>query len=65
MHFELRKGKQKPVIAKTLVNLNGKPYLAYQKQKEAWKVEDTYVFPGPIQFFGEFQLTDTTPFIIQ
>lgn len=64
MHFEMRQGKQKPVIAKTLVNLKGKAYLTYKAEKEAWALEDRYVFPGPIQFFGEPQLTDTTPLSI-
>ncbi len=64
MHFEMRKGKNKPVIAKTLVDLKGKPYLTYLGQKEAWKTDDSYLFPGPIQFFGDKELTDTTPRII-
>jgi pyrophosphate--fructose-6-phosphate 1-phosphotransferase len=64
MHFEIRKGKKKPVVAKTLVNLEEKPYLTYLKQKEAWKIEDSYIFPGPIQFFGDPQLTDKRPISI-
>ncbi len=64
MHFEMRKGRQKPVIAKTLVNLKGKAYLTYKAQKESWILDDNYSFPGPIQLFGEPQLTDTTPLII-
>lgn len=65
MHFEMRKGFLKPVIAKTLVNLKGKPYLAYQKEKEAWKLGDSTLFPGPIQFFGDAEITDSVPLIIR
>lgn len=65
MHFEMRKGKSKPVIQKALVDLKGKPYLAFKKESPRWALEDDYRFPGPIQFYGDAVLTDTIPLILQ
>ena len=52
MHLERRKGKLKPVIRKALVDINGQPFLVYQKHREAWSVTNSYINPGPIQFYG-------------
>ena len=64
MHLEMRKGKQKPVIAKALVDLSGKPFQFFKKHRDSWKLEDSYRFPGPMQFFGEKTLTDQGPKIL-
>lgn len=61
MHVEMRKGKEKPVIAKTLVDLKGKPFAHFKQDREHWKWEEAYRFPGPIQFFGNSALTDQVP----
>jgi pyrophosphate--fructose-6-phosphate 1-phosphotransferase len=61
MHFETRSGKDKPVIAKALVDLKGKAYQRYAKDKEKWKIDDCYLQPGPIQFYGDSSLTDSVP----
>jgi diphosphate-dependent phosphofructokinase len=61
MHMEERKGTQKPVIQKALVNLEGKPFLEFSEKREAWKLNDAYQNPGPMQFFGESALTDSVP----
>ncbi len=58
MNVERRKGKEKPVIQKALVLLDGAPFLALQKSREAWAMNDEYLFPGPIQFFGPASVTD-------
>lgn len=59
MNLELRKGEQKPVIAKALVDLKGKPFLILSQNREKWMLEDSYECPGPIQFFGNSELTDS------
>jgi 6-phosphofructokinase len=60
MNIERRKGKEKPVIQKALVRLDGAPFKALLKVREAWAARDRYVFPGPIQYFGPADVTDMT-----
>jgi diphosphate-dependent phosphofructokinase len=62
MGFEIRSGKEKPVISKALVDLQGKPYRYYSLHKSRWMLEDDYQMPGPIQFFGDPKLTNSAPF---
>jgi pyrophosphate--fructose-6-phosphate 1-phosphotransferase len=52
MHMEHRSGKQKPVIAKALVELDGQPMAAYNALREHWALHDCFRSPGPIQFKG-------------
>lgn len=61
LNMEERKGKNKPVIQKALVDLSGKSFLFYAENREKWGVEDHYRFPGPIQFFGETEMVDGIP----
>lgn len=51
--LERRKGKNKPVIEKALVNLAGKPFQLWKKLREKVAVNDFYRIPGPIQFSEE------------
>lgn len=60
MNIERRKGKEKPVIRKALVELKGEPFKFLTKNREAWAVSESYIFPGPIQFFGPAEVTDMT-----
>ncbi len=62
MQFEMRKGKQKPVIAKALVDLQGPAFISFKQQRVAWELQDAYCNPGPVQFFGPAELTDSLPF---
>jgi diphosphate-dependent phosphofructokinase len=64
LHLEERKGLLQPVIQKALVDLRGKPFLHFQKNRDKWRIEDAYLFPGPMQFFGPVHLTDSFPKII-
>jgi diphosphate-dependent phosphofructokinase len=61
MQVEMRKGKEKPVIEKALVDLEGKPFERFNNEREKWKLEDEYLYPGPMQFFGDPELTETLP----
>lgn len=65
MQMELRKGKEKPVIAKALVDLKGESFLRFQEERESWRLEDDYKQPGPIQFFGESALIDSRPMTLE
>ncbi|CAK0740350.1 hypothetical protein CVIRNUC_001244 [Coccomyxa viridis] len=52
MCIERRRGKDKPVIKKALVELNGPVYGAFEQLRQRWAAEDAYRSPGPIQFHG-------------
>jgi len=58
LNIEVRKGKNKPVIQKALVDLEGKAFAFFAKNRAKWAKEDQYRFPGPIQFFGDRDVTD-------
>lgn len=60
MNIERRKGEDKPVIKKALVDLEGKPFKAFAKIREKLIMEDNYISPGPIQYFGPSEIVDRT-----
>lgn len=61
MHWEERKGKKKLVIQKTLVDLQGPVFAHFASYLDAWRLGDHYLDPGPMQFFGPSEVTDTAP----
>lgn len=61
LHLEERKGKSVPVIKKALVDLNGRPFLDFAARRVGWQQGDDYLVPGPIQFFGPKQISDSIP----
>ncbi len=61
LHLEERVGKLKPVIRKALVDLKGSAFALFAKEREKWAIEDAYLCPGPIQFYGDPALTDAVP----
>lgn len=60
MTIETRHGKPKPVIKKALVDLDGKPFSQFKQERKSWEVNDDYIGPGPIQFFGPQEITEST-----
>ena len=58
MNVERRHGEDKPVIQKALVKLDGAPFLHFVAHREKWAVETSYVYPGPIQYFGPSEVCD-------
>lgn len=58
MNLERRHGKDKPVIKKALVELDGKPFSAFAAKRDAWALDDDYHYPGPIQYFGPSEVCD-------
>lgn len=58
MTVEERNGKTKPVIRKALVDLKGKPFAMFKRHRDQWANEDSYMDPGPIQFFGPAEITE-------
>ncbi len=58
MNIERRHGADKPVIRKALVDLDGRPFATLATHRETWALEDRYLYPGPIQYFGPGELCD-------
>jgi pyrophosphate--fructose-6-phosphate 1-phosphotransferase len=65
MNVERRNGKDKPVIQKALVDLNGKPFKEFVKMRDKWAVSESYVFPGPIQYFDPANVSGITTRTLQ
>jgi len=61
LHTEIRKGKEKRVIKKALVECSREPFLNFAKKRKTWKLEDSYVQIGPMQFFGPEEIQETRP----
>lgn len=60
MNMEKRHGHMKPVIQKALVRLDGPVFKKLEQNRETWALEDKYVFPGAIQYFGPSEVADIT-----
>ncbi len=58
LNIEVRKGKAKPVIKKALVELEGEPFKHFASNRDEWALNDCYVYPGPIQYFGPAEVCD-------
>ncbi len=58
MNMERRNGEMKPVIRKALVELDGAPFKCFAAQRERWARETSYVYPGPIQYWGPTEVCD-------
>ena len=58
MNMERRHGEDKPVIKKALVELEGKPFKFFASKRAEWAKETSYVYPGPIQYFGPSEVCD-------
>jgi len=61
MRLETRKGKQLPVISKALVELEQPPFLRFAAERARWELEDAYLYPGAVQYFGPEEIVDTAP----
>ena len=60
MNIERRNGKNKPVIRKALVELDGAPFKFFAAHRAQWAKETAYVYPGPIQYWGPSEVCDQT-----
>ncbi len=58
MNIERRNGANKPVIRKALVELDGAPFKYFAKHRDTWARQTSYVYPGPIQYFGPSEVCD-------
>lgn len=65
MNMEKRHGEMKPVIQKALVELDGPVFKALETNREDWAMNDRYLFPGAIQYFGPSCVCDITSCTLQ
>ena len=65
MNMEKRHGEMKPVIQKALVRLDGPVFKQLQDNREDWAMNDRYLFPGAIQYFGPSSVCDVTTRTLQ
>lgn len=65
MNMERRHGEMKPVIQKALVRLDSAPFKAYAEKREEWAVTTSFVYPGPIQYWGPKAVCDATTRTLQ
>lgn len=65
MNMEKRHGEFKPVIQKALVKLDGPVFKKLEKNREDWAMNDKYLFPGAIQYFGPSSVCDLTTVTLQ
>ena len=65
MNMERRHGAMKPVIKKALVELDGPVFKALEQNRDKWAINDCYVFPGAVQYFGPSCVCDVTTITLQ
>lgn len=65
MNMEKRHGKMKPVIQKALVELDGPVFKEFEAHRDEYAINDHYVFPGAIQYYGPTEVCDATTLTLQ
>lgn len=65
MNMERRHNQMKPVIKKALVELDGPVFKQLSDNREDWAMNDRYLFPGAIQYFGPSSVCDITTVTLQ
>ncbi|MFI3300076.1 MAG: diphosphate--fructose-6-phosphate 1-phosphotransferase [Candidatus Gastranaerophilales bacterium] len=65
MNMEKRHGEFKPVIQKALVELDGPVFKVLEECRENWAMNDCYIFPGAVQYFGPSAVCDVTTCTLQ
>ncbi|MEG1617881.1 MAG: diphosphate--fructose-6-phosphate 1-phosphotransferase [Bacteroidales bacterium] len=65
MNMERRHGEMKPVIQKALVKLDGAPFKAFAAMRDEWAKTTSYIYAGPIQYFGPTEVCDQPTVTLQ
>jgi pyrophosphate--fructose-6-phosphate 1-phosphotransferase len=60
MNMEKRHNQLKSVIQKALVDLKGAPFRHFVSKRGEWALNTSYIYPGPIQYFGPSEVCDQT-----
>jgi pyrophosphate--fructose-6-phosphate 1-phosphotransferase len=58
LNMERRNGVMKAVIQKALVQLDGAPFKAFAEKRDEWSITTSFVYPGPIQYWGPSAVCD-------
>ena len=53
------------VVEVSLVELEGAPFKFFASKREQWAKETSYVYPGPIQYWGPTEVCDQTTKTLQ
>ncbi|MBP9707998.1 MAG: diphosphate--fructose-6-phosphate 1-phosphotransferase [Oligoflexales bacterium] len=64
LNFEMRGNKRKLVIKKSVVDLRSETFSKFSKLRKDWILDDAYIFAGPIQYFGDGEMTDAPPITV-
>jgi pyrophosphate--fructose-6-phosphate 1-phosphotransferase len=65
MNLEKRMGRMVPVIKKALVELEGAPFRTFAAKRDEWATTTSYIYPGPIQYFGPTEVCDQPTITLQ
>ncbi len=65
MNMERRHGMMKPVIQKALVTLDGAPFQKFAAMRDSWALNTSFIYPGPIQYFGPAEVCDQPSLTLQ
>lgn len=65
MNMERRHGAMKPVIQKALVDLKGNAFRYFASKRDSWSINDNYVYPGPVQYYGPAEVCDQPTLTLQ
>merc|ERR1712217_710701 len=65
LNMERRHGKDKPVIKKALVEIDGPVFKYFKSQYPSWQTVDMNANVAPIQYFGPDEVINTAPLSVQ
>lgn len=65
VHLEKRHGKEKLVIKKALVNLEGYAFDLFTQKQKDWHSNDRYLSPGPAQLFMQLHELDNPNYLLK
>ena len=65
MRSESRDGRERLVIKKALVDLDGGAFAAFASRRDGWRMADRYVCPGPVQFASGARWVEKLPAVLR
>ena len=65
MNMEKRHGENETWLSKSTGRLDGPVFKQLQDNREDWAMNDRYLFPGAVQYFGPSSVCDITTVTLQ